>query len=207
MLQHLVQAAIQVVLLRQAEILVQQIGQRAVLKPLPMQPPFAPRINQPINRQRLQHMTPASSLPRIRQPLTPKLIHLQLIPHPAAHPARPPLPRTPQLKLIQSNLYAVIGRMHRHVSLRRIQGQFARLLAHHVKHLGDLGPSRLLAVVDLAQIEQMPLHPSLAGAHLLGDAPIAMILAVLKPVMAMQIRLGHDNGEHLTAIGQSDGRG
>ena len=120
MFQHLVQAPIQRILFRQAEILLQQIGHRAVVKPLPMQPPFAARINQPIDRQRLQHMTPARALSPIRQPVAPKLIHLQLIPQVATHPAGTPLPRTPQLKLIQPHLHAVIGRMNRHFPIRRV---------------------------------------------------------------------------------------
>ena len=62
MLQHFVQTAIQVVLLGQAEVLLQQIGQRTVLKPLPMQAPFTARIHQSIGRQRLQHVTPTGPL-------------------------------------------------------------------------------------------------------------------------------------------------
>ena len=208
MFQHFVQAAIQIILLRQAKILLQQIGHRAVLKPLPMQPPFTARINQPINRQRLQHMTPASSLPRIGQTLPPELIQLQLIPQPIPHPTRAPLPQTPQLTLIQPNLDAILGRVGSKTPSRSAeQGQLAGLPPHRIKHPGHLGPSRLLAVVDLAQIEQMPLHPTLARAHLLPNAPIAMILAVFESVMTVQIRLGHNNDPHLTVISQSRGRG
>ena len=59
MLKQFVQTPIQVVFLRQAEVLFQQIGHGAVLKPLSMQSPFAAGINQPIGRQGLQHMAPA----------------------------------------------------------------------------------------------------------------------------------------------------
>ena len=45
MLQQLIQTPIQIVLLRQTEILPQQVGHRAVLKPLPMQTPFAARVD------------------------------------------------------------------------------------------------------------------------------------------------------------------
>jgi hypothetical protein len=97
--------------------------------------------------------------------------------------------------------------MARHLPLRRIQRQLAGLLAHRIKHLGDLRPGGFLTVVDLAQVKQMPLHPTLTRAHLLRDAPRAMILAVLEPVMTVQIRLGHNYDPHLTAISQSQGRG
>ena len=156
-----------------------------------MQPPLAARIDQPIDRQRLQHMPPAGALPRIRQAFAPKLIQLQLIPQSATDPARAPLPRTPQLKLAQAHLHAVILGVGRHVSIRRIKRQLVGLPAHRVKHIGDFRPSRLLAVVDLAQIKQMPLHPTPRRAHLLGDAPITMILAVLEPMMTLQKWLGH----------------
>ena len=54
---------------------------------------------------------------------------------------------------------------------------------------------------------QVILHPTPRGAHLLGDAPIAMIFPVLESMMTMQKWLGHNNGRHLTAIGVSGGRG
>jgi hypothetical protein len=65
----------------------------------------------------------------------------------------------------------------------------------------------LTFVVDLAQVENVPLHPAPRGAHLFSDAPIAMIFAVLKPVMTMQKWLGHKHGQHLTAISANGGRG
>jgi hypothetical protein len=51
-----------------------------------------------------------------------------------------------------------------------------------VEHLQALAPGRLLAVVDLAQIQHPPLHhaPGLQATALL-DAEIAMLLAVLLP--------------------------
>jgi hypothetical protein len=55
--QQFVQTPIQIIFLRQAKIFFQQIGHGAVLKPLSMQAPFAARINQPIGRQGLQHVT------------------------------------------------------------------------------------------------------------------------------------------------------
>jgi hypothetical protein len=61
--QQLVEAAIQIVLLHQAEVLAQQIPHRTVFIPLPMQPPFTARIDQSISDQRLQHVQPARCLP------------------------------------------------------------------------------------------------------------------------------------------------
>src|ERR1700740_3148885 len=49
--QQLVEAAIQVFLLRQVESLPQQIAHRTLLKPLPIQPPLTARIEQPVGDQ------------------------------------------------------------------------------------------------------------------------------------------------------------
>src|ERR1035437_2204492 len=106
-LDHFVQAPIQVVLLRQVKTLSQQIGHRAVLKPLPVQSPLAARVDQTINRQGLQHVTPASPLARVRQTLLPERFQLQLIPQLAPYPAGAPLPGTAQLKLFEPYLHAI----------------------------------------------------------------------------------------------------
>ena len=60
-----------------------------------------------------------------------------------------------------------------------------------------------LAVVDLAQIKNGPLHPfTRLRTDLLDDAPVAMILAVLESVMAVQKGFAHSDcprlsGRHL----------
>jgi len=64
----------------------------------------------------------------------------------------------------------------RHRRVGRIQGQLLGLLANGIKHLGNLRPCRLLAVVNLDQIKQRPLHPTTLRAHLPDNAPVTMIL-------------------------------
>jgi hypothetical protein len=56
-----------------------------------------------------------------------------------------------------------------------------------VEHFQALAPSRLLAVVDLAQIQHAPLHDA-AGLQptALLDAEVAVLLAVLDPPVASQ---------------------
>jgi hypothetical protein len=78
--QQLVETSIQIVLLRQVELLAQQVAHRALVKPLPVQPPFAARIDQSISDQGLQHVQPACPLPRWGQTWRPELIQLKLIP-------------------------------------------------------------------------------------------------------------------------------
>jgi len=60
--QQLVQAAVERILLHQPIVGSQQVPHRALLEPLPVQPPFAARIDQPIAHQRLQDMLPARAL-------------------------------------------------------------------------------------------------------------------------------------------------
>src|SRR5213594_3086223 len=76
-------------------------------------------------------------------------------------------------------------------SIGRILCQLTGLPQHWVEHLGRLGPTRLLAIIDLSQIQQVSLHPTAPSFDLLGNAPVAMIFAVLEPMVTMQIRLGH----------------
>jgi hypothetical protein len=61
--QQLVEAAIQIVLLHQVEVLAQQIAHRTAFIPLPMQPPLTARIDQSVGDQRLRHIQPMCSLP------------------------------------------------------------------------------------------------------------------------------------------------
>ena len=99
--QQPVVTAIQLVDLGQPGILAQQIGQRAALKPLAVQPPFAARRQQAIGDQHEQHLIPARPLAAHAQPLRPELIELQLPPQHQRQPARTPLPRPAQLQLRQ----------------------------------------------------------------------------------------------------------
>lgn len=206
--QELVQAPIQVVLLRQPEILLQQIGHRAAPIPVPVQSPLAARFDQPIRHQRLQHVPPVGPFPRHRQALPRKPLQLQLPPQPIRHPARTPLPRPPQRKLLQPHLRPAGTRVLRDGARGRIQRQLLRPLRHRIKDFDRLGPRRPLAVVDLPQIQQRSLDPRAPRrAHLLRDAPVTMILAVLEPVMALEKRMTHRNARHPTTSLEACGRG
>ena len=91
-----VMTAIQLVDLGQPGILAQQIGQSAALKPLTVQPPFAPRRQQAIGDQYEQDLIPARPLTAHAEPLAPELIQLKLPPQQQRQPARAPLPRPAQ---------------------------------------------------------------------------------------------------------------
>ena len=56
----------------------EQIPHRALLEPLPVQTPFAARIDEPINAEGLQDQIPARSFPAGGQTLRPKFVQAQL---------------------------------------------------------------------------------------------------------------------------------
>src|SRR5260370_8519851 len=108
-LEHLIQTSIQRVLFYERKIFIQQISHRALLKPLPMQPPFAARINESIADQGLQNMLPACSLPTVGQTPGPELIEPQLLVQFAGQPTGSPLSRPMQFHLFEPDLHAKVG--------------------------------------------------------------------------------------------------
>jgi hypothetical protein len=62
------------------------------------------------------------------------------------------------------------------------------LPARLVKRLDALQPRRTLAVIDLTEIEHMPIdHTPAREPPLLGNAPITVLIAVFDASMALQI--------------------
>ena len=79
----------------------EQIGQRAVVEPVPVQTPFAARREQPIHHQHREHLIETRALARGQQARAPEAIELKLLPQPQRQPARAPLPRALQPPLCQ----------------------------------------------------------------------------------------------------------
>src|SRR5580658_10406150 len=107
--EHLVQTTIKRVLFNERKIFIQQISHRALLKPLPMQPPLAARINESVADQGLQNMLPACSLPTVGQTVSPELIEPQLLVQFAGQPTSSPLSRPMQFHLFEPDLHAKVG--------------------------------------------------------------------------------------------------
>ena len=177
--EQLVQAPVQRVVGDHAHGTVQQIAHGAALVPVPVQPPLAARVDQLVAHLCLQHIQPARALPARRQPRPPEPIQFQSVPERKRQPARPPLPRPMQAQrahvdphdfAVQLRRFPVVGKQ-RH---RRRPGI-------PLEHLDRAAPGGALAVVDLAQIEELALHhAAVAVAAVLHHAPIAVLLAVLE---------------------------
>jgi hypothetical protein len=65
------------------------------------------------------------------------------------------------------------------------------LVTAFVKRFDALAPARTLAIVDLAEIQHVPLHRSAPGhASVLNDAPVAVLFAVLLTSLGAQKHAG-----------------
>jgi len=111
-----------------------------------------------------------------------------------------------QRKLTESDLHPILGGMIGNPPLGRIERQFRRPLLDGIEDIDDFNPGSLLGVVNLSQVENVPLHPSATtDFDLLGDRPGAMILPIFETVMTMQKRFPHTVGWQI--ISWADGRG
>ena len=109
----------------------------------------------------------------------PKGVELQLLPDIQRQPARPPLPGTVKLELLQAHLHRFAQHLRRRAILRE-QGDLRHPPRPLIESLKRAAPLCLLAAGDLAQVQHLPLN-GLAAAHapVLNHAPVAVLLAVL----------------------------
>src|SRR5215831_13518298 len=186
MLQCPVQTAMQPIFFRYCEIRFQQLIHRAIREPLPMHAKLAARVQQPIRHQLPQHLLPTHPFAGLGQALLPELIQPQLMPQLAGQPAVAEHSRPPQFQPAQ---------LYRH-TVQRISRQFpvVREQAHGGvtffvldKYIQRSSPGGLLLVVDLAQVQNRPLHGLTASQPMiLDDAEVAVVLAILSSVGAAQ---------------------
>ena len=166
--------------LRQALVRAQKVGQRALVEPLPMQPPFAARRQKAIGDKHEQNLIPRRALAARGQLLIPEAIQLQLAPQRQGQPTRAKRPWTQQSQLLQlqTDDRAVVGDPLAPVIGKQRQGP--RLRRPLLKGLDRFAPRKLLAIVDLAQIQNVALnHAAPADAPVLHHAEVAVLLAVL----------------------------
>jgi len=96
-LEELIEAAVERILLDQRIIRADEIAHRALLEPLTMQPPFTAGIDQPIAHQGLQNVLPARTFARIGQARRKEKIEFELPIEMTGQKAGAPLPRPMQL--------------------------------------------------------------------------------------------------------------
>jgi hypothetical protein len=131
--------------------------------PEAVQPPLAARIQQPVTAQGLEHMFPVGSLPRTAQSLPPKLIESKLLPQLAKQPAASPLPGPVKLEIAQTHPHP-LGQVRSISCFSREELELLNLILVLVENLDRTNPLPLLAVVDLAQIQNRVLHHTTSAA-------------------------------------------
>ena len=179
---QLVEAAIERVV-GDRPVAAKEIAQRAVLVPVAVKTPLAARVDQPVAGEDLQDVEPPRALPARRQALTPETVQVQPVPQDQGQPARPPLARIVQRHLRDVDLDHLAGQFRRLAILGKQRHLPRPRLALH--HINRAAPRRTLAVVDLAQIEDLTLnHPAATDPDVLHHTPIAVLLAVLEASFA-----------------------
>ena len=193
--EEMIQTAIEGVAVGDRKVLAEQIAHRTVVVPVPVQAPFATRVDETVSNQGLEHIQPARPLAAGRQPRLPEGVQLQQVPQPTRQPARAPLARAAQLQSAQLDLDHRAGQFRRLAVLRE-QGHLRRRAAVLIKDLNGLAPGRPLGVVDLPQIQHVTLHhPPVGHTTVLHHTPVAVLFAVLLA------RLGSQ--EHADSVGRN----
>jgi len=89
------------------------------------------------------------------------------------------LPGTLQLQCVQTDLHNLTIQVRRRSVFGEDRDRL-RTLRLRLHDLNGLAPRRPLAVVDLSQVQHMPLHdPSSGATPVLDNAPVTVFLAVL----------------------------
>src|SRR5579871_85424 len=150
---------------------------------------FAARIEQTIDGEQLQHLFPTHRFPAFGQTLLPELIQTQLAPQFTSEPAVAEDARTLQFQAAQSDLDTVDG-IGRKLPVIGKQTHGGEALFGFIEYVERLSPRRLLAIIDLAEIENGALH-SLAARQttVLHHTEVAMIFTVFAPVCAAEKHL------------------
>jgi hypothetical protein len=129
------------------------------------------------------------------QPRRPEPVELELPPQRQGEPASAPLPRSAQAysRQLQADDRGV--RQQSFTAILGKQRQRPRPGRAFFKHLNRSAPRQLLGIIDLAQIEYVPLHHASAGHTLvLDNAEVAVLLAVLPAN-----RLAQEHAREITA--------
>ena len=153
-----------------------------MLKPMPVQPPLAPRIDEAIEHEGLQHLIPTRALAAGRKFITPKLAETELLPQLAAQPARAPLTRTAQGHLRKPHAHdrKLLGADVRRRVLLGKERDLPRRVLILTEEFDGLAPGGFLHAIEFTEIEDVAMDHALVGpAAVFHDTPIEMLLAIL----------------------------
>src|SRR5216684_6274193 len=107
--------------------------------------------------------------------MCPELIEPELLIELTRQPARAPLPRPVQLHRIEPHLHAVTIGAGRNLAIGGKQRQLAVPPAPFIKGFDQAVPGLELTIIDLAEVQHLPLdHLATGAALVLNDIPVAM---------------------------------
>jgi hypothetical protein len=181
-----IEAAIEPVLAGHGKIHLQQLIHRAAQKPLAMNPQLAARIDQTVHDQQLKHPGPRHLPTRLGQSRIPERGELQPVPQPAPQEAIAEAARPAQLHLVELHGDRIdFPRRQRPVIGKETQLAILPLVL--IKYLQCPPPGLLLRVVDLAEVEDLPLRGAArTRAAVLDDAEVTMGLPILAAFVLAQ---------------------
>ena len=167
------------------KIAAQQVGHRAVLEPMAMQPPFGAGVDEAIEREGLQNEIPARAFATFRQQFAPESVEPELTPKLASKPASAPLTRLSQRHLIEPHAddrpRIRVRIFHGRVVLRE-QRDLLRSIVILTKELDGFAPRSFLPTVEFAEVKHMSLDDAIMLAALAFDnTPVAVLFAILEP--------------------------
>jgi hypothetical protein len=178
-----IQTAVQRVLLGQREVRIEQVGHRAAVIPLAVQPPLRARVHQPVHHQGLEHLLPGGTFPRRRQAWVPEVVQRQFLPHLQRQPARTPLAWAFQAQLGEPHA----DRVDIVIRQRSDRKQSHLPAPTFVEDFHRLAPRLALTGIDFAQVEHLPLgDPAIAQTPVLHDIPVFVDLAIFLSTIAAQ---------------------
>ena len=132
-------------------------------------------------------MPPLRPLARVRQTRRPESIEAQLLIQLTRQPARAPLPRPVQFHGVEPDLHPVTVGACWNLAIGGKQRQLAVPPAAFIKGFDLAVPGIELAVIDLAEIQHLPLDYLATGAALvLDDVPVTMLFAVFEASVESQ---------------------
>ena len=173
---QLVQATVERVLLREGEVLAQEVGHCRALEPKPVQAPLAAGIDQAVGHQGFQDIEPRSALARGKQTVAPEIVQGQLVPQFERQPAGAPLARARQHEAVHVDLDR--RRPRRRLAVLGKERKLDQAVAAG-EGVDGAAPDGALALADLAQVEQGFLDGApAADAAVFHHAPVAVEFAI-----------------------------
>jgi hypothetical protein len=176
---------------RQGKVPAQQIGHRALLEPMPVQPPLAARGQQSISAKGLEDQVPAGAFATGWQALGPEAVQAQFRVEVTEEPAIAPVPGMAQLQTIQleADRGGVGGDEARGRGRKEFRGRWGPGAGR--ADLGRALPVGQLRLVQWSQVGHLALDDAPAGAaFVFDDTIIVMVLAVLPSRGAAQKHAG-----------------